>query len=65
MIHYLENVHMGVKGVISDNGDNAIPNAEVKVVDNEKVVRASERGEYWRLLLPNRNYTLVREHPII
>ena len=58
MLHFTNMVHMGIKGqVLNENGD-LIPNATVKVQGNDKSVKTSRRGEYWKILSPG-NYTLV------
>lgn len=53
MIEYMKMVHIGIKGVVTDSNGNALKNAEVVVEGfEEKTIKTTERGEYWRLLLP-------------
>ncbi len=51
MLTYLEQVHTGLRGVITDSkSGDAIP-AEVRVAGNEKIIQADgEFGDYYRLL---------------
>ena len=58
MLHFTSMVHMGVKGRVVDEEGVGIPNAMVKVKGNDKWVKTSKRGEYWKILTPG-NYTLV------
>ena len=50
---------MGVKGLVVNSNGWGVAGATVLVEGIEKNVSASKRGEYWRLLLPGYNYTLV------
>ena len=52
MIRYLLKVHQGIKGHIVDSNGNILPEAEIIIENNDKIIKSSERGEYWRLLLP-------------
>lgn len=53
LIEYMKMIHNGIKGVVKDTNGYPIPDAEVIVNGYErKPIRATERGEYWRLLLP-------------
>ena len=58
LLSYLEQVHMGVKGLVSRDGDTLQSGAEVIVWNPDgsrraKSVLTSQDGEYWRVLLPN------------
>ena len=58
LLSYLEQVHMGVKGLVSRDGNTLQPGAEVIVWNPDgsrraKSVLTSQDGEYWRVLLPN------------
>ena len=58
LLSYLEQVHMGVKGLVSREGNTLQPGAEIIVWNPDgsrraKSVLTSQDGEYWRLLLPN------------
>ena len=59
MVELLARVHMGVKGLVVNSNGWGVAGATVSVEGIEKNVSASKRGEYWRLLLPGYNYTLV------
>lgn len=53
LIEYMKLVHRGIKGVVKDSNGYPIPDAEVVVGGYErKPIRTTNRGEYWRLLLP-------------
>ncbi|XP_057291171.1 carboxypeptidase D-like [Hydractinia symbiolongicarpus] len=53
LINYMQQVHIGIKGVIKDEAnDTGIPNAVVEITGREKNIKAWSTGEYWRLLLP-------------
>ena len=60
MLKYMEAVHLGVKGIVTDqiNGE-PIENAAIKVTGNAKIVYTTKRGEYWRLLKPGKNYEII------
>jgi len=52
MLVLLESAHMGVKGVVLDEDGKPVDKAVVQVSGRDKHVRTTNRGEYWRLLLP-------------
>uniref|UniRef100_T1J6F0 Peptidase M14 domain-containing protein n=1 Tax=Strigamia maritima TaxID=126957 RepID=T1J6F0_STRMM len=52
MMAYMEQVNSGIKGLILDEGGDAIPLAVVFVEGINYNVTTSSRGEYWRLLVP-------------
>ena len=52
LVKFLQSIHIGVKGIVSDVDGSPVDNAKVVVKGNSKTVRTTERGEYWRLLLP-------------
>ncbi|XP_037917413.1 carboxypeptidase D isoform X3 [Hermetia illucens] len=53
MLEYLKQTHIGVKGLVQDVNGYPIRGAEVLVQGLEqKPIRTTERGEYWRLLEP-------------
>lgn len=57
LIEYMKQVHMGVKGLVKDINGYPIVDAEIMVQDvEEKPVRTTERGEFWRLLTPGTYY---------
>uniref|UniRef100_W4VRN2 Putative carboxypeptidase d n=1 Tax=Corethrella appendiculata TaxID=1370023 RepID=W4VRN2_9DIPT len=61
LIEYIKLVHSGVKGLVTDQNGYPIRDAEIFVDGiEEKPVRSTERGEYWRLLVPG-NYKIKVE----
>ena len=58
LLSYMEAVHLGVKGLVLDANNNSIHGAYVSVEGINYNVTTTERGEYWRLLLPG-EYTLT------
>jgi len=50
-------VHTGVSGFISDENNNLISGAEIKVDSIKHVVHSEADGDYWRLLAPG-TYTV-------
>ena len=53
LIAYMQQVHSGVKGIITRN-NTPIANATIRVLGNKKVVKTTKDGEYWRLLMPGK-----------
>ncbi|GBM94879.1 Carboxypeptidase M [Araneus ventricosus] len=60
ILQYLGEVHQGVWGRITDQNNNPIHNATIKVKGREFGSRTTYRGEYWRILRPG-TYTLQAE----
>ena len=56
LIKFIQGVHIGVKGIVLKPNGKPVMNAKVLIDGNSKIVRTSERGEYWRLLLPGIYY---------
>ncbi len=55
LISYLQAVHMGVKGLVTDQqSGEAVPGALIEVQGIDYGVKTSMNGEYWRLLLPGK-----------
>lgn len=52
MLVLLESVHEGIKGKVLDEDGKPLDRAVVEVCGRDKHVRTTNRGEYWRLLLP-------------
>jgi len=52
MLLFVNMVHAGVKGIVSDEDGNIIADARIKVQGNAKSVTTSQRGEYWKILTP-------------
>lgn len=53
LLSYIEAVHQGVTGVVTDGVSGlGLPGVVVEVIEIKKNVTSSEHGVYWRLLLP-------------
>ncbi|KAJ3618507.1 hypothetical protein MTP99_006487 [Tenebrio molitor] len=52
MLRFMEASHWGVKGLVTNANDEAVLDADVVVVGIAHNVTTSNKGEYWRLLLP-------------
>lgn len=53
MIEYMKKTHMGAKGLVKDVNGYPIHDAEILVQGLEqKPIRTTNRGEYWRVLRP-------------
>uniref|UniRef100_A0A8C3XA94 Carboxypeptidase M n=1 Tax=Cyanoderma ruficeps TaxID=181631 RepID=A0A8C3XA94_9PASS len=54
LIEYIKQIHLGVKGQVTDKNGNPIPNAIVEAKGRPHVCpyRTNEQGEYFLLLLP-------------
>ncbi|XP_047449845.1 carboxypeptidase D isoform X1 [Mugil cephalus] len=53
LLQFLHQVHIGVKGTVSDIEDGtAIPNATIHVQGIEHSITTAQTGDYWRLLVP-------------
>jgi len=55
LLSYLESAKLGIKGVIRDKRGKPVARAKVVVEGIDKPIYTTERGEYWRLLIPG-NY---------
>jgi len=61
MLVLLESVHMGIKGRVLNEDGEPLEKAVVHVLGREKHIITTNKGEYWRLLLPGR-YQVKAEH---
>ena len=52
MSSFLVKGHTGIKGLVTDSNNNPVHNAKIEVTGRAKDIYTTERGEYWRLLLP-------------
>lgn len=52
LLAFIEATHWGVKGLVLTEKGEAILDADVVVLGINHNVTTSNRGEYWRLLLP-------------
>lgn len=53
LIEYMKMTHQGIKGVVTDHNGYPLEDMEVLVGGLEsKPIRTTDRGEFWRLLMP-------------
>ncbi|XP_043468801.1 carboxypeptidase D isoform X2 [Leptopilina heterotoma] len=57
LLKYLEQAHIGIKGTVTDENGQPIEDAKIIVVGINHNIVTTNRGEYWRLLLPGQ-YTV-------
>ncbi|XP_053245532.1 carboxypeptidase N catalytic chain isoform X1 [Podarcis raffonei] len=58
LITYIEEVHQGIKGLVSDDNNNRLAGAVISVKGIAHDVTSGEHGDYFRLLLPG-TYTVT------
>jgi len=54
LISYLERARLALKGIVRDENGNPVDDAVVEVSDRLKDVTTTERGEFWRVLVPGK-----------
>ena len=59
LLAFLWQVHLGVKGFVTDENGVGIPNATIDVLDRAHSVTTAGSGDFWRLLVPGRYQVLV------
>lgn len=53
LLEFMKQVHIGVKGLVTDNFGQPLADVEIVVEEvQDKPIRSTFRGEYWRLLTP-------------
>lgn len=52
LLKYIEQVHQGIKGRVSDGDGAAVSKAVISVSNVNHAVKSTKTGDYWRLLLP-------------
>ena len=52
---------LGVKGLVTDEKGNPVSGVVVRVRGRHKMVKVSEQGEYWILLLPGEYHVRVEK----
>lgn len=57
LLSFIESVKWGVKGLVRNERDEPVLDADVIVEEIKHNVTTSNRGEYWRLLVPG-EYTM-------
>lgn len=58
LVHYLMEVHRGVKGLVTDENNNPIQGAQLHIVWRESApFKTFKHGDYFRLLMPG-SYTI-------
>ncbi|KFM71636.1 Carboxypeptidase D, partial [Stegodyphus mimosarum] len=60
LIAFVEQVHTGVHGFITDNNGNGISNATICVASIDHDVISAQYGDYWRLLSPGKYVITVK-----
>lgn len=61
LVSYIEQVHHGVKGIVTDASGEPVSGARVVVEGIRKAVITTGAGEYWRVLAPG-SYSIRAEH---
>uniref|UniRef100_A0A914Q4N8 Peptidase M14 carboxypeptidase A domain-containing protein n=1 Tax=Panagrolaimus davidi TaxID=227884 RepID=A0A914Q4N8_9BILA len=68
LISYMEMVHRGVKGIVSDANGNPLGNATIRIAEGSitggKNITTTSLGEYWRILSPG-NYKCSGYHSLL
>jgi carboxypeptidase D len=54
LISFLESANSAVKGIVTDENGNPVKDAIIEVSDRSKDVTTTDRGEYWRILVPGK-----------
>ncbi|XP_069475053.1 adipocyte enhancer-binding protein 1 isoform X2 [Ambystoma mexicanum] len=60
LLSFMEQVHRGIKGVVTDQQGEPIPNATISVAEINHDVMTASGGDYWRILNPGEYRVTVR-----
>lgn len=62
LLAYMEMVHRGVKGIVSDSDGMPLSNAILSIVSGGqgKNVTTTDKGEFWRILSPGHYKVIYR-----
>lgn len=52
LLHFLGEVHKGVKGIVRDVNSHPISRAALKIKGRDMTFYSTKKGEFWRILLP-------------
>ncbi|MEE6521943.1 hypothetical protein FKM82_020298 [Ascaphus truei] len=52
LLSFMEQVHRGLKGIVTDRQGEPIPNATISVAEINHYVKTASGGDYWRILNP-------------
>ena len=55
-------MHTGLRGFISDDAGNMLPNSSIRVEGINHTIYSAKDGDYWRLLVP-RKYNVTVDKP--
>ena len=59
LLAFMGEAEKGVRGLVIDTSGNPIPTAKLTIKGRDFSFRASQRGEFWRILLPGEYYLKV------
>ncbi|XP_075921997.1 inactive carboxypeptidase-like protein X2 isoform X2 [Petromyzon marinus] len=65
LLVFLEQVHRGIKGIVTDADGEGIPNAIISVDEINHDVTTASGGDYWRLLNPGEYRVTARKEGFV
>ncbi|XP_055989013.1 carboxypeptidase Z [Sorex fumeus] len=60
LLHFLESVHRGIKGMVVDKFGRPVPNARILVKGIRHGITTALDGDYWRLLPPGSHLVIAQ-----
>ncbi|XP_077118898.1 adipocyte enhancer-binding protein 1 isoform X1 [Ranitomeya variabilis] len=60
LLTFMEQVHRGIKGIVTDRHGEPIANATISVAEIQHDVKTESGGDYWRILNPGEYRVTVR-----